>query len=680
MKNLLYRKAGDDMTQYPWNRGRNTSDEIASEDDPRYETPGGAANKIEQALEDAKEYTDAELLSYVAQTLNLADDSVTRPKIAPGAVGATELDPSLLDYTTDIAVAAKFNEVDAQLAGKATQEDLDATNQAIVDIPAQDYILDKRLKTVKLNATLDFDDETKEQMTGVTPITYSPIPAAESIIQNMLAPSTVTASRTDFLLIGKNALNLETLSPLGNWVNYISGAFQSYPANEYIANYRYSAPIAVKPGQNWVRLHGEDGTSFFTSSMTFISGLATGNFTTPSGASWMIVNVTEAHKAIEQVELGTVSTAYEPYAVTLSSYKPKSVPTEALVDGDLFIESDIRKLRYHLNLPSKIYGVVGKEVNVYLDNLMIDDASKYNWNVECAVGIQQSERWTAVPTEATETNLSIDLYEDCGDLTERLSTSESTLKVVAASSGSGLNKKYLQIGDSTTWNMMNYGYVSGNFTDDAMAITLIGTQGTGANKHEGYPGKDTEFIFSDPTCPFVFAGAFDFSQYMSTQGYAGVDFVTLAMGINDMYGMQSDAQAYTKIATCMAEYLYMINSIHAYNPDIKVGILLTIPPAKSQDAFGADGPNAQTQFRHKRNIMLWVKQCIESFGDMEDDNVYIVPHATNLDTVHNFAYQSAPVNAHNPLVVNRQANALHPDYDGCWQQADSIYFWIKNMV
>ncbi|MEK3717914.1 glycosyl hydrolase family 28-related protein [Paenibacillus sp. FSL R7-0333] len=104
--------------QYPYRY--NTTNGTATEDDPRYETPGGAANKIEQALEDAKEYTDAELVSYVAQTVNLADDSVTRPKIAPGAVGATELDPSLLDYTTDVAVANKFNQVDAQLADIAT--------------------------------------------------------------------------------------------------------------------------------------------------------------------------------------------------------------------------------------------------------------------------------------------------------------------------------------------------------------------------------------------------------------------------------------------------------------------------------------------------------------------------------------------------------------------------------
>lgn len=96
--------------RYPWDP--NTTPNAADQDDPRYETPGGAQAKADNAQEAAEEYTNG----YVNQTANFADDSVTRPKIAPGAVGATELDPSLLDYTTDIAVAAKFAQVDAQLA------------------------------------------------------------------------------------------------------------------------------------------------------------------------------------------------------------------------------------------------------------------------------------------------------------------------------------------------------------------------------------------------------------------------------------------------------------------------------------------------------------------------------------------------------------------------------------
>jgi len=115
--------------QYPWSS--NTTPPIASQDDPRYETPGGAANKIEQSLQDSKEYTDESLLSYEAQTVNIADDAVTRPKIAPGAVGGTELDQSLLDYTTDIAVAAKFNEVDSQLAETVEELALKATKHEL---------------------------------------------------------------------------------------------------------------------------------------------------------------------------------------------------------------------------------------------------------------------------------------------------------------------------------------------------------------------------------------------------------------------------------------------------------------------------------------------------------------------------------------------------------------------
>jgi len=41
--------------------------------------------------------------------------------------------------------------------------------------------VDVRLKAIKINATTDFDDETKTQMTGVTPITYSAIPAINSV-------------------------------------------------------------------------------------------------------------------------------------------------------------------------------------------------------------------------------------------------------------------------------------------------------------------------------------------------------------------------------------------------------------------------------------------------------------------------------------------------------------------
>jgi len=118
------------MTQYPWS---NTTNNIAAENDSRYETPGGAQAKADAALEDAKEYTDAKLAlpelpianeaiverhyrTESVSTRTIAQKAVTRSKIGTGAVGSQELDPTLLQNYGDIAVQAKFQEVDEQLA------------------------------------------------------------------------------------------------------------------------------------------------------------------------------------------------------------------------------------------------------------------------------------------------------------------------------------------------------------------------------------------------------------------------------------------------------------------------------------------------------------------------------------------------------------------------------------
>ncbi|MEK4882565.1 MULTISPECIES: hypothetical protein [Paenibacillus] len=85
--------------QYPWSS--NTTPPIASQDDPRYETPGGAQHKVD---------------THVNVTGNIADKAVTQPKIADWAVGARQINPSLLEHYGDIATNAKFEVIDEQLA------------------------------------------------------------------------------------------------------------------------------------------------------------------------------------------------------------------------------------------------------------------------------------------------------------------------------------------------------------------------------------------------------------------------------------------------------------------------------------------------------------------------------------------------------------------------------------
>ncbi|MNM07358.1 hypothetical protein D3C81_174000 [compost metagenome] len=109
--------------QYAWNRGRSTSDDIADADDPRYETPGGAQNKANTALEDAKEYAD-EIPKYTqinGIVANIPDDNFSiiggigirvdngDQSLSITATGPVDIDPIPLSKVYDAGTAAAKN-------------------------------------------------------------------------------------------------------------------------------------------------------------------------------------------------------------------------------------------------------------------------------------------------------------------------------------------------------------------------------------------------------------------------------------------------------------------------------------------------------------------------------------------------------------------------------------------
>jgi len=142
-----------------------------------------------------------------------------------------------------------------------------------------------------------------------------------------------------------------------------------------------------------------------------------------------------------------------------------------------------------LVVPPAIYGVQGRECNIYFDNLYIDDSSLYLQDVTntAANGAQQRERWTWIPTGAQTTGtLSISA---CDKKTGAVLVSATTNQRAAASTaGSGTTKIINTIGDS----LINGDTITQTVIDiaasDVMGVTMIGTRGTGANKHEGRGG------------------------------------------------------------------------------------------------------------------------------------------------------------------------------------------------
>lgn len=91
-----------------------------------------------------------------------------------------------------------------------------------------------------------------------------------------------------------------------------------------------------------------------------------------------------------------------------------------------------------------------------------------------------------------------------------------------------------------------------------------------------YPGNN----FLNPE-----TNAFDFSYYMSINGFPKVDFIVFMLGTNDISGFHNnkaaesiDSPTIEEILTYMpVEYQRIIDSIHAYDSDIKIGINPPVP-------------------------------------------------------------------------------------------------------
>ena len=368
--------------------------------------------------------------------------------------------------------------------------------------------------------------------------------------------------------------------------------------------------------------------------------------------------------------------------------------------ADLLLESEEFNLRLdeinsgalvetgEIILPLNIFATTGRECNVYLDNIVPDAASNYNFDVTTS-GVtgdkHQNERWTFIPTGAVSAgSLSISLHSARSE--NAITSKTATIRAAASSAGSGVTKKVLVIGDS----LINAGAITQTLLDiagtDAMKIALYGTLGTAPNLREGRGGWTyyTYTVYNVYSVDNAFwfggeSGAFDFSQYISSNGFPAMDWVFIQLGTNEMLGVNSDSSVASSFILTKPRIDIMINSIKAQNANTKVALAIPPPPSADQDSFGENyGANAP-RWRYKRNILLWAKQLIATYGGQEANRIYIAPSNTAIDSVHNMIMgESSPVNSRQPdILIKRQANGVHPATPGYQQIADSWWAMMK---
>ena len=152
----------------------------------------------------------------------------------------------------------------------------------------------------------------------------------------------------------------------------------------------------------------------------------------------------------------------------------------------------------------------------------------------------------------------------------------------------------LAIGDSTVDHDTMTAKLLSYFTENGHTITLLGTLGSQSdplNKNEGRAGWTTANYLANTTKngytnPFwnPTAEKFDFSYYMAQQGYSGVDFVVIQLGINDLYPTDPRGISTPNYSAIWANIRTMIDSIHEYNTATKIIINLPTTPNSNPEA------------------------------------------------------------------------------------------------
>lgn len=325
-----------------------------------------------------------------------------------------------------------------------------------------------------------------------------------------------------------------------------------------------------------------------------------------------------------------------------------------------------------ISLPSQLIAVEGREFNIYFDNVIDYNKTlhEFDVNVTCSKGSQFDDRFTITPTssDAGTFNFTLDVSKN-GVL---IATTTVSLIIVALTAGSGVARKALVIGDSTTEAATPLAELVNLYDGDVMTLTLVGTKGSGAVVHEGVSGKDFGYFYSNVASPFVFSGSFNFSSYLSTNGItmAADDWVIFNLGINDIFGVTDEESLNTNIANIKTYLAAMMANIKSAVSGIRIGVCIPILPSKSQDSFGDDYGNGQTRPHYVKNAKRLARDLIEfcDFTQRRSEDIYVIPLNIATDTTNNMFEVLTEVNARADVARSLEVESV------VWQAGNVIRY------
>ena len=475
--------------------------------------------------------------------------------------------------------------------------------------------------------------------------------------------------------------------------------YQNWSASDFIEiepNIEYSVVFYMEE-ENKYKRQNNVYYALYNENNVFLSGGNTGNANNPTTINSsnatkiriscvtsriktgfiMLIKTTDESKV-----LGKDKTAYTKSGVVLGGLvKEEFINTKTELKEYTDTKAPIPKII----LPSEFYAVVGHELSIYNENVILcDDINRYDvdWYINQGNFYDQyKECFRITPKKGKEGDYSVRLR--ILDKYTRKIIAEKIMTMHIVSKKNYTNKKVLFIGDSRT-SAGYYPYEIQNVLSNG-GITSLGTETTTpwisnvqrSINHEGRGGwsaKDYVTITSKNgyTNPFInpSTGKFDFSYYMVQQGYASVDVVFLNLGTNGMVSKTLDESIQANI-NAMDE---IIESIRKYNSNIPISIELVTPPA-TQDGWTYSNHGGSV-WEMMFNVFRNNEKVIEHYSEKD---VFLAPTIFNLDRNNDYGEKVEPLSARNSKEIVRQTNNVHPSDIGYYKMAD-VFWAIINAV
>lgn len=363
-----------------------------------------------------------------------------------------------------------------------------------------------------------------------------------------------------------------------------------------------------------------------------------------------------------------------------------------------YIEDDLNYKKFEslpvrIIMPDKVVALVDEQFDIHYDNVLcygniktIPYKEMFGSSFTCMENMARAQVATA-----GEGNNSLRLYSSVPSAFTGTQLPSTVLKKVFVfksiekTSGAGITRNVLLIGDSTTAPGIYARELKALFEAETepMNIRLLGTLGNGGAEvgaetgyHEGHGGYSCKTYcttayhngynnhFYNPTTQ-----TFDFSYYMTYTGFTNIADVFIVMGINDVAAMED----YDEMMTYFRQMVTSIRSANSFDGQpARVFFALCIPPAEYE--YSDMNNNSQ---RSKTRRLLLHDRLIEEWGNRESEGFYIVPLNLSIDPEHDFKTEQRARSFRDQTMVTYCTDNVHPSTIAYNKMADRIRTYIK---